>query len=86
MGSAERVEARATTAGMGMNLTRPTVHDTSTATLRLVMERLTEQLIALVERGHFRGSLTVHIGRTTPPSAELRVLTGSEDDWDLGLD
>lgn len=65
---------------------RPTTHDTSTATLRLVMDRLTEQLCALVARGHFRGSLTIHVGPKGPKSAELRAATGEADDWDLGVD
>jgi hypothetical protein len=50
------------------------------------MERLTEQLVVLVERGHFRGSLTVHVGPQGPRSAELKAVTGGDEDWDLGLD
>lgn len=68
-----------------MRVLTPVSHHTSTATLRLVMDRLTEQLCALVERGHFKGSLTINIGPRGPCSVELRAVTGEDEDWDLGL-
>jgi hypothetical protein len=47
------------------------------------MERLEAQILALVARGDFRGSLTIHIGPKL--SAELRTVTGENEDFDLGL-
>ena len=53
------------------------------ARVAAVMERLQAQLLALVARGDFRGSLTINVGPRI--TAEIRATTGVEQEYDFGL-